>query len=103
VEPTNGSIVRQIVGYDRFEGELVYHQLAELYRALRLYVNAFQPSLTLALKRRDGSRVYRRYDTAQTPLQRLRAAGTLDEAANIRLVALAEALDPVHVLRRLQR
>ncbi len=30
VEQKNGSIVRQIVGYDRFEGELAYHQLAEL-------------------------------------------------------------------------
>ena len=43
-------------------------QLAELYRALRLYVNVFQPSLKLVLKRREGSQVYRRYDGAQTPL-----------------------------------
>jgi len=103
VEQKNGSIVRQIVGYDRFAGELAYHQLAELYRALRLYVNVFQPSLKLVLKRRDGSRVYRRYDTAQTPLQRLRAADVLAEDARVRLVALAEALDPVHLLRHLQR
>jgi len=91
------------VGYDRCEGELAYHQLAELYRALRLYVNVFQPSLKLVLKRRDGSRVYRRYDTAQTPLQRLRAADVLAEDARVRLVALTEALDPVHLLRHLQR
>jgi hypothetical protein len=103
VEQKNGSIVRQIVGYDRFEGELAYHQLAELYRALRLYVNVFQPSLKLVLKRRDGSHVYRRYDTARTPLQRLLTADVLDESARTRLVALAEALDPVHVLRHLQR
>jgi len=103
VEQKNGSIVRQIVGYDRFEGDLAYHQLAELYRALRLYVNVFQPSLKLVLKRRDGSHVYRRYDTARTPLQRLLAADVLDEGARTRLVALAEALDPVHVLRHLQR
>jgi len=101
VEQKNGSIVRQIVGYDRFEGELAYHQLAELYRALRLYVNVFQPSLKLQLKRREGSRVYRRYDAAQTPLQRLRAAAVLDEASRARLVALAEALDPVQALRHL--
>jgi hypothetical protein len=36
----NGSIVRQLVGYDRFEGERAYRQLAELYRAVRLYVNS---------------------------------------------------------------
>ncbi len=103
VEQKNGSVVRQIVGYDRFAGEVASHQRAELYRALRLYVNVFQPSLKLVLKRRDGSRVYRRYETAQTPLQRLRAANILAEDARARLVALAEALDPVHVLRRLQR
>ena len=103
VEQKNGSIVRQIVGYDRFEGELAYHHRAEVYRALRLYVNVFQPSLKLVLKRRDGSRVYRRYDTAQTPLQRLLTADVLAEGARARLVALAEALDPVHVLRHLQR
>lgn len=103
VEQKNGSIVRQIVGYDRFEGELAYHQLAELYRALRLYVNFFQPSLKLELKRRAGSQVYRRYDTAQTPCQRLLAAGVLDDATCARLVALAEGLDPVQLLHQLRR
>ena len=103
VEQKNGSIVRQIVGYDRFEGEVAYHQLAELYRALRLYVNVFQPSLKLVLKRRDGSRVYRRYDTAQTPLQRLLTADVLEASARAHLVALAEALDPVYMLRHLRR
>ena len=37
VEQKNGSIVRQLVGYDRFEGERAYRQLAELYRAVRPY------------------------------------------------------------------
>ena len=35
----NGQIVRQVVGYDRFVGELAYRQLTEMYRALRVYVN----------------------------------------------------------------
>ncbi len=102
VEQKNGSIVRQIVGYDRFEGEPAAQQLAEVYRALRLYVNFFQPSLKLAHKRREGSQVSRRYDRAQTPCQRLLAAGLLDEAARARLVAQAAALDPVQLLRQLQ-
>lgn len=91
-----------MVGYDRFEGDLAYHQLAELYRALRLYVNVFQPALTLVLKRREGSQVYRRYDAAQTPVQRLRAADVRDDPSRARLVALYEALDPVQVVRHLQ-
>lgn len=44
VEQKNGAVVRQFVGYGRFEGEQAYHQLIELYRALRLYVNFFQPT-----------------------------------------------------------
>jgi len=102
VEQKNGSIVRQIVGYDRFAGEPAAQQLAELYRALRLYVNFFQPSLKLVLKRREGSQVYRRYDRAQTPCQRLLAADVLEEAARARLLAQAAALDPVQLLRQLQ-
>ncbi|MCA1598540.1 MAG: transposase, partial [Chloroflexi bacterium] len=103
VEQKNGSIVRQIVGYDRFEGEVAYHQLAELYGTLRLYVNFFQPSLKLLLKRRDGSQVYRRYDAARTPFQRLLTADILDTATRARLGARYEALDPVQALRRLQQ
>lgn len=36
VERKNGAIVRQLVGDDRFVGDLAYRQLPELYRALRL-------------------------------------------------------------------
>lgn len=102
VEQKNGSVVRQLVGYDRFAGERAYRQLAEVYRAVRLYVNFFQPSLKLQLKRRDGSHVYRRYDAAQTPLQRLLAAGVLDDTSRVRLRTLYETLDPVRLLRQLQ-
>ncbi len=52
VEQKNGSVVRALVGYDRFAGELAYRPLTELYRAVRLYVNFFQPSLKLRAKRR---------------------------------------------------
>ena len=56
VEQKNGQIVRQVVGYDRFTGELAYRQLTELYRALRVYVNCFQPSMKLQTKEREESR-----------------------------------------------
>jgi len=41
VEQKNGQIVRQIVGYDRYDGPLALRQLTELYRAVRLYVNFY--------------------------------------------------------------
>jgi hypothetical protein len=67
VEQKNGAIVRQVVGYDRFVGEHAHRQLTELYRALRLYVNCFQPSMKLQAKQREGKKVRCIYDPAKTP------------------------------------
>ena len=101
VEQKNGSVVRQLVGYDRFEGERAYRQLAELYRAVRLYVNFFQPSVKLLGKVRDGSRVRRTYDAAATPFHRLLVHGTLDVVERERLEAIYRGLDPVLLLRQI--
>ncbi len=102
VEQKNGSIVRQLVGYDRYVGEAAYRQLAELYRAVRLYVNFFQPSVKLRAKQREGSRVRRSYDVARTPFQRLSASGAMDSATHARLETISTALDPVRLLRQIQ-
>ena len=102
VEQKNGSIVRQLVGYDRYEGEVAYRQLAELYRAVRLYVNFFQPSMKLQEKQRHGSRVKRRYDEAQTPFQRLLASNLLDETRALRLKQVYRTLDPVQFLKQIR-
>jgi hypothetical protein len=103
VEQKNGAIVRQFVGYDRFEGERAYCQLVELYRALRLYVNFFQPSLKLKEKHREGKTVRRRYDTAQTPFERLCATATLTEELRLRLDTLFTTLDPLRLLEQIGR
>jgi hypothetical protein len=102
VEQKNGSIVRALVGYDRFEGEQAYRQLSELYRAVRLYVNGFQPSMKLRTKHREGSKVTRTYHDARTPLQRLVASTAVPKDLQDRLVALFAALDPVRLLQQLQ-
>lgn len=102
VEQKNGSIVRQLVGYDRFDGEVAYRQLVELYRAARLYVNFFQPSMKLQAKQRDGGRVQRRYDAARTPYQRLAAAGILTTDGAEQLANIFRALDPLRLLGQLR-
>jgi hypothetical protein len=42
IEQKNGSIIRRIVGYDRYEGVDSVSALLKLYPVLRLYVNFFQ-------------------------------------------------------------
>jgi hypothetical protein len=102
VEQKNGSIVRQLIGYDRYEGDAAYRQLTELYRAVRLFVNFFQPSMKLVAKRRDGSRESRTYDKAQTPFQRLAFSGALTPERAGKLAATHRAVDPVLLIRQLR-
>src|SRR6266705_1057602 len=102
VEQKNGAIVRQVVGYDRFVGEQAYRQLTELYRALRLYVNCFQPSMKLLAKERDGKKIRCVYDPAKTPLQRLLLSGILPVQKQQELTEVAQALDPVRLLHQLE-
>jgi len=68
---------------------------------LRLYVNYFQPSLKLLSKQRDGSKVTKKYDKAQTPCQRLLHSEHLSEAQKIKLGQAYNRLDPISLLKRL--
>ena len=95
--------MRQVVGYDRLVGEHAYRQLTELYRALRLYVNCFQPSMKLLSKERDGKKVRCVYDPAKTPLQRLLLSGVLPVQKQQELTEVAQALDPVRLLHQLEQ
>ena len=71
VEEKNGSVIRRMIGYDRYEGRKAWGTLCKLYRELRLYVNFFQPSLKLLEKHREGAKVTKRYEPARTPYQRV--------------------------------
>ena len=99
VEQKNGAIVRHMVGYDRFEGQRAWLQLRELYRAIRLYVNFFQPSMKLQIKHRDGAKVQRIHDKAKTPFQRVIEA--LQESETERLSEMYKVLDPVQLLQQI--
>jgi hypothetical protein len=102
VEQKNGAIVRQVVGYDRLVGEHAYRQLSELYRALRLYVNCFQPSMKLQSKQREGKKVRCVYDPAKTPLQRLLFSGVLPTHKQQELTRVVQALDPIRLFQQVE-
>jgi hypothetical protein len=103
VEQKNGAIVRQVVGYDRLVGEHAYRQLTERYRALRLYVNCFQPSMKLLAKQREGKKVRYVYDPAKTPLQRLQQPELLTSEIQQELTEVMKALDPIRLLHQLEK
>lgn len=103
VEQKNGTVVRQIVGYERLVGLPVYQQLAELYHAVRLYINFFQPSLKLVAKQRDGKKVRHIYDSAKTPLQRVLLCEVVSPQKQQELNEMAQVLDPLRLFQQLER
>jgi hypothetical protein len=87
VEQKNGSVVRRMVGYRRFEGLGAAATLAHLYARVRLFVNFFQPSFKLAEKTREGAQVRKRYHPPATPCQRLLADPRTSAAVRERVTA----------------
>jgi hypothetical protein len=102
VEQRNGLLVRRLVGYDRYSSRAAWAVLQRLYGLLRLQHNFFRPVRKLLSKRRVGSRVMKRYDAAQTPYQRVLAAGGLSAAQRQALAEQFQALDPIALARDIQ-
>ena len=103
VEQKNGAIVRGLVGYDRFASRAAYAQLAHVYDLARLHVNFFQPTEKLVTKTREGARTRRIYDRAQTPFQRVCAAGVLTAPQREALTTLYQQMNPLRLRRNLER
>ncbi len=101
VEQKNWSVVRHTVGYDRLESEQELALLEDIYAALRLYVNFFQPVLKLQAKERLGNKVIRRYDQAKTPYQRILERQDITLQTKAHLMNLYLHLNPVELRRRI--
>ncbi len=102
VEQKNGAVVRQTVGYHRYEGLEAAAALARLYATLRLFVNFFQPSFKLARKTRDGAKVKKTYHPPATPYQRLLADTRTSDEVRRRVTATFVTLDPVRLLQTIR-
>ena len=101
VEQKNWSVVRRLIGYDRYNSRTALEALNRVYDLLRLYINFFQPVMKLVTKTRHGARVHKVYDTARTPYQRLLEAGILTEAKQQELATTYYGLNPVSLLRQI--
>lgn len=67
----NDSVVRNITGYLRYEGDVAFMALQALCKKYSLLVNYFYPSKKLVAKTRDGNgRVHKKYDVPKTPFAR---------------------------------
>jgi hypothetical protein len=103
IEQKNWTHVRKLVGWERYDTGEALTALNTLYAALRLFQNLFQPSMKLICKVRQGSRLIRRYDRPQTPLERVRACPDADPQKVAALTRLLETTDPFVLSRRIDR
>jgi hypothetical protein len=98
IEQKNGAVVRRFVGYERFSGVVAGQCLAQLFQAVRLFVNHFQPSFKLRSKVREGAKVKKQYHPPATPCDRLLAHAAVSELVKEKLRGEHGRLDPLQLL-----
>ena len=99
VEQKNWPVVRQQVGYLRYDTPQELACLRELYGHLRCYVNFFQPQMKLVSKVREGSKITKRYDTARTPYRRVMDLPEIPARAKDALTETYASLNPLALKR----
>lgn len=103
VEQKNWSVVRHVVGYDRWETEQELALLESIYDDLRLYINCFQPSFKLIAKERIDNQIIKRYDPAKTPYQRVLDRQDIPLDAKARLAHRYVQLNPAKLRRQIDQ
>ena len=99
VEQKNQSLVRAYLGFDRLDTLLHVELVNQLYDKMWLYYNFFQPVLHTAektMQTAEGQRPHlkRRYDTAQTPFERVCATKAMTPERQQRLEQLRQQTNP---------
>ena len=97
VEQKNYSIVRQAVGYARYETEEEVALIDRLYENLRLLINYFYPSMKLLEKQRHGGRIQKTYDKPRSPFRRLVENPGVPTSIKIKLRHQKRQLDPLQL------
>ncbi len=103
VEQKNWHIVRQIVGYHRYDTAGELDLLNQIWALQRLLTNHFAPQQKLISKTRIGAKITKKYDAPKTPLQRvLGDLGTVRKSVKTELSHQNKPLNPAAIQRQIQ-
>ena len=103
IEQKNWTHVRKLIGWDRYDSPEALEAMNDLFRhELRMYMNLFQPSVKLIQTISKGSRRTRRYDSPQTPLDRLLSLNAGHPQRLEELSRLRCQTDPFELAARVQ-
>jgi hypothetical protein len=104
IEQKNYTHVRKIFGYLRYDSQAAQKAINDLYQnELTILQNLFLPSMKLVKKTRIGSKLQRRYDKPQTPLERLLHCAQADPVKTQELKRLRDQTDPFQLAKGLEQ
>ncbi|WP_035782950.1 integrase catalytic domain-containing protein, partial [Arthrobacter sp. H14] len=103
VEQKNWHIVRQTVGYHRYDTAGELELLNRIWALQRLATNHFAPQQKLISKTRTGAKITKKYDKPATPYQRVIAdEGTVLKKVKTKLTRENKPLNPAKLQREIQ-
>ena len=97
VEQKNGAVVRNYIGFARFDSQEEYAALAKVYQSLCPLLNFFIPTKKLLSKSSLGPKTIKRYDHPQTPFSRLMESPVLSQEDKDHLSQRRSLLNPVEL------
>jgi 5S rRNA maturation endonuclease (ribonuclease M5) len=104
IEEKNWTHVRQLLGYERFDKIETVKMLNDLYLTeWRLYLNFFLPAFKLLEKRREGSKIIKKFDLPMTPYQRLMKSDKVKLTAKKELTKIFKSLDPFVLQKKMKK
>ena len=103
VEQKNWHIVRQTVGYHRYDTPAELDLLNQIWALQRLLTNHFGPQQKLISKERNGAKVTKKYDKPATPFQRVLAdTGTVTRTVKASLTRENKPLNPAAIQQQIK-
>ena len=104
IEQKNYTQVRQWFGYERYDNPDVVPLINALCKgALGQLLNFFLPTMKLESKRREGSKIIRKYGPAATPLNRVLACPEVSAETKRQLQQSKRQLNPFALRREVDR
>lgn len=94
-EQKNWVAVRKLIGYDRYSTRAAFAQLEKVLALAADYLNFCRPVRKRVSTEREGARVTKRYDHAQTPYQRMLVTDVLPDDQRTAVAVLAQRINPV--------
>ena len=101
VEQKNWTHVRELVGYLRFDTPEELELLNDIWIVDARFTNHLLAQQKLVERRREGSKVIKRYDAASTPVERAIASGVLSPAKVASLRRMTRAIRPGDLSRHI--